>query len=331
MDARCDLVRASVLGVISLLLAGCDGAGHASTGSTARERESAASLRVEPSPETRVATTLGGQRGRGQAYEVIGSEVWDVSDPVSHRDYQVFVALPSSYGEDVKRRYSVLYVTDADYAFPLIKQMARRLNGEGPEIEDFILVGLSYSKGDSGMDSRRRDYTPTTHGASGAPSEAVHGEAAAYVAYLRDQVLPFVAKRYRTDESRRLFLGHSYGSLLGTQILLREPQLFSGYILGSPSYWYDNHVMDTLESDFAATHKDLPAKVYMYIGQYEQRAHGKRYDMVTDAQAMVKTLRARRYPSLQIDLEVLNDEDHLSVAPRGFMHGLKALLADPAR
>jgi hypothetical protein len=45
----------------------------------------------------------------------------------------------------------------------------------------------------------------------------------------------------------------------------------------------------------------------------------------------VRALEARRYPSLRIELEVLNDEDHLSVAPRGFMHGLKALLADPAR
>ncbi|MGE8289654.1 MAG: alpha/beta hydrolase, partial [Stenotrophomonas sp.] len=83
------------------------------------------------------------QRGGGQPYEVIGSEVWDVPDPVSARVYQVFVALPAGYAENPDRRYPVLYVTDADYAFPLIRQMARRLNVEGPRIEDFILVGLS--------------------------------------------------------------------------------------------------------------------------------------------------------------------------------------------
>jgi predicted alpha/beta superfamily hydrolase len=315
------------LALVGLALAGCDGAADAPSKQASVQADQPHSAPATPTS----AMASGGQRGGGLPYEVAGSEVWDVPDPVSHRDYQIFVALPSGYGEEVNRRYPVLYVTDADYAFPLIRQMARRLNGEGPELEDFILVGLSYAKGDSGMDSRRRDYTPTEHGASGAPGEAVHGQGAAYAAYLRDQVLPFVAKRYRTDESRRLFLGHSYGSLLGTQILLREPQLFSGYILGSPSYWYDNHVMATLESDVAATHRDLPAKVYMYIGQYEQRSHGKRYDMVSDAQRMVRALEARRYPSLRIELEVLNDEDHLSVAPRGFMHGLKALLADPAR
>ncbi len=36
-----------------------------------------------------------------------------------------------------------------------------------------------------------------------------------------------------------LFLGHSYGALLGTQILFTEPGMFNGYVLGSPSLWYD--------------------------------------------------------------------------------------------
>lgn len=48
------------------------------------------------------------------------------------------------------------------------------------------------------------------------------------------------------------------------------------------------------------------------------------------ANKLVQTLRARRYPSLQLELEVLNDEDHLSVAPRGITHGLKFLLGTKA-
>ncbi|CAE6697517.1 hypothetical protein CFBP6600_06880 [Xanthomonas arboricola pv. corylina] len=46
------------------------------------------------------------------------------------------------------------------------------------------------------------------------------------------------------------------------------------------------------------------------------------------ASKLVQTLRARRHPSLE--LEVLNDEDHLSVAPRGITHGLKFLLGTKA-
>lgn len=276
----------------------------------------------------------GWQRGEGQPYEVAGSEVWSVPDPVSGRDYQVFVALPPSYDEQPERRYPVLYVTDADYAFPLIRQISRRLNVEGPRVEEFILVGLSYAKGEGGMQSRRRDYTPTPNGPSNAPADAVHGGGAEYIGYLREQVLPFVAGRYRSDESRRLFLGHSYGGLLGAQILLSEPAMFSGYVLGSPSFWYDRRHMERFEAAYAAGHDDLPASVYMYVGQYEAMKPGdpryaREVDMVADARRMERALRSRGYPSLEVRLDVLNDEDHLSVAPRGFTLALDRLLGQP--
>lgn len=268
------------------------------------------------------------QRGEGSPYEVLGSEVWDVPDPVSGRNYQVFVALPAGYAENPDKRYPVLYVTDADYAFPLVWQMARRLNVEGRKIEDFILVGLSYAKGEGGMQSRRRDYTPTANGPSSSPADAVHGGASDYITYLETQALPFVAKRYRSDESRRMLLGHSYGALLGTQVLLERPQLFSGYILGSPSYWFDKHEM---ERRLAAADKpaEFSARAYMYVGEYESVQHGGDADMVIDTQRMIGLLGARGGQALELKLDVLNDEDHLSVAPRGFMHGLKYLLAAP--
>ncbi|WP_293697425.1 MULTISPECIES: alpha/beta hydrolase [unclassified Sphingopyxis] len=271
------------------------------------------------------------QRGEGLPYEISDTQVWDVPDPVSGRTYQVFVALPPSYGEQPDRRYPVLYVTDADYAFPVIKQIGRRLNVERPTVEEFILIGLSYAKGEGGMQSRRRDYTPTPNGPSTAPADAEHGKAAAYAAYVRDQVLPFVAKRFRTDERRRLFLGHSYGALLGSEILFSEPRLFDGYILGSPSFWYDRHHMAAREKAYAAKHKDLPARVYMYIGEYEEMRPGdpryaKDVNMVTDTQTMDRALRSRNYPSLRLETEVLGDEDHVTVAPRGFTRGLKYLL-----
>jgi len=222
----------------------------------------------------------------------------------------------------------VLYVTDADYAFPVLRQVGRRL---GSSVQEFILVSVSYAVGEEGMPSRRRDYTPTANGAEGAPEDAEHGGGAAHAAYLRDQVLPYVAQRFRTDETQRLFLGHSYGALLGTQILLSEPSLFSGYVLGSPSYWFDQHVMERMEQASAATLKDMPAKVYFYIGEYEAKRVGDpRYlqddDMVEDARRMERTLRGRGYPSLVMRLDVLNDEDHLSIAPRGFTLGLRYLL-----
>jgi len=274
------------------------------------------------------------QSGNGRPYEIADSEVWDVPDPVSKRGYQVFVALPPSYATQPQRTYPVLYVTDADYAFPIIRQLARRLNVEGPQIEEFILVGLSYGKGEDGGFSRKRDYTPTPNGPSTASPDSIHGQAQAYQQYLRDQVKPFINARYRAAPARALFLGHSYGALLGTQILFTEPGMFSGYILGSPSLWYDKRHALKLEASYARQNQDLKANVYLYVGAYEALRKGDpRYnqtvDMVADNRALEAALQSRKYPNLKLKSAVLNDEDHLSVAPRGFTQGLKYLL--PAR
>lgn len=266
------------------------------------------------------------QQGGGSPYVLTGTEVWDVPDPVSKRGYQVFVGLPASYGKEPNRRYPVLYVTDAGYAFPVIREIGRRLNFERAVIQEFILVGLSYANGEDPMQSRRRDYTPTSNGPRDAPPGTVFGQSLAYQAYLRDRVMPFITQHYRTNPQRALFLGHSYGSLLGAQILFTNPSMFSGYILGSPSLWYDKRHIFGVEAKYAAQHRDLPAKVYMYVGQYESPRYNREAEMVGDNRELEARLKKRKYPSLALKSDVLNDEDHVSVAPRGFTHGLKYLL-----
>jgi len=242
------------------------------------------------------------------------------------------VQLPPSYAAESDRRYPVLFVTDADYAFPVIRQLGRRLNLDGPAIVEFILVGLSYPKGENGVVSRNRDYTPTANGPRRA-SSTVHGGGSAYQAYLKTEVLPFVDTRFRTDPSRRILLGHSYGALLALQILFTEPELFSGYALGSPSIWFDQRHVLQMEADYAARRTDLDADVFVYIGEFEGHGptpqHTTGPDMVADVATLEATLRSRNYPGLTLGSEVLNDEDHLSVAPRGFTRALFALL--PAR
>lgn len=76
------------------------------------------------------------------------------------RDYQRFVSLPAGYGLDPVRRYPVLFTADADYGFPLLRSIAKRVGDHGKGLQDFILVGLSYAQGDSPTISRNRDYTP---------------------------------------------------------------------------------------------------------------------------------------------------------------------------
>lgn len=264
-------------------------------------------------------------------YVLDGTQVLPVPDPVSGRQYEIFVNLPAGYDREPQRRYPVLYITDADYGFPLIRSIARRINLDGPVTQDFILVGLSYAKGEEPMASRRRDYTPSERRGAGAPKEAVHGGGLAYQVYLKGTVLPFVDTRFRTEPEHRVFMGHSYGGLLGAQILLTEPDLFKSYILGSPSLWFDKSAILKLDADYAASHKDLTADVFFYVGAFEatkpgDRRYNRSTDMVKDLAEFQARLKAHHYPGLRLRSEVLAGENHLTVFPPGFTRGLIATL-----
>lgn len=279
-------------------------------------------------------------------YALPNTLVHPLPDPVSGRRYEVWIDLPpgmpakgpnGANGADLPLRPAV-FVTDAPYAFPMVRALRNRVGQRGQNLADFIVVGLAGPAEESAVDMRSRDYTPTNPLLNpnrsskhyGAPG---YGGGAAYLKYLAELAIPAVSERYRIDPKRRVILSHSYGALLAAQILFERPELFSHYILGSPSLWFDRRVMFQRESEYAAAHKDLAANVFQYVGAYEAVAPGPRFnkdaDLVADALRFQSMLRKRRYRSLRIESHVLAGEDHLTVAPVGATQGL--LWALPGR
>ncbi len=258
-------------------------------------------------------------------YTLKGTDVVVMPKTHLNKQYEVYVVLPPDY-EATDKRYPVMYVTDTDYAFPLVRSIASRIAVHGVGVEPFILVGLSYAKGDTATESRNRDYTMGRFEVDPkVPTK--YGMAQHYMDYLTTTVFPTVEANYRINTRRRIFVGHSYGSLLGLQALLTQPKLFSHYILGSPSLWYDKRLVFDLEQRYAKQHKEMPAKVRFYIGSYETLNPGKpRYssenDMVGDMRRFVAQLRSHQYRGLDVDSMVLDDEDHATVFPAVISRGI---------
>ncbi|WIT13026.1 alpha/beta hydrolase-fold protein [Paucibacter sediminis] len=259
------------------------------------------------------------------SYQLERTEVHALRAIALQRDYQLFVSLPAGYGLDPARRYPVLFTADADYGFPLLRSIAKRVGDHGRGLQEFILVGLSYAQGDSPTISRNRDYTPAPR-----PGQAmVYGGAEPYRRYLAEQVLPYVAEHFRADMGQLSFLGHSYGALLGCHILLSSPSLFQRYILSSPSLWYEDHLMFKRARARLAAQGELPAEVLLLAGALE-RPQGSRTegdDIAGDIRRFETLLKAARPPGLRVQSQVIADEDHLSVAPSAYTRGLRWALA----
>ena len=244
---------------------------------------------------------------------------------------------------------AVLYVGDANGMFASAVDIVRFMQLSA-QLPPMLVVGIGYRLGVVGetIQVRTRDLTPTSDASYTEifPDQTRTGGAPRFLAFIRDELQPWVHSRYRIDAVDSAFFGHSLGGLFATYVLLTEPATFPRYGIRSPSLWWDDDMMFGYEARYAATHDDLPAKVFFAVGEYEdhdgrqreasrlpadERAKaGLRYiDMVADTERMVASLRARNYPSLEIDSVILPGEFHVTVQHVNLSRALRYLFDAP--
>lgn len=259
-------------------------------------------------------------------YAVPRSAVHEIS--AGDRVYRLYVATPPGYSspENAARKYPVVYLNDGELFFlaaagePLLSYYNRT-------IAETILVGVSYAVGEDPIASRQRDYTPVRDDAI----SHVTGGAKEYLDVFKTAIIPAIESEYRTDPSRRILAGHSFGALFGLYALFAEPDLFSDYILISPSLWYASHALAGIEARYAAAHSDLEARVYLAAGDLEGPAGGlKAIDMVNDENAFASRLRSRNYQGLILRDEVLGPGvNHSTAFTHAYLRALEWM--SPAR
>jgi uncharacterized protein len=248
------------------------------------------------------------------------SLLFPIRSTTLNRTYDVHVKLPPQYdeAEQASIRYPVLYLNDATYNFQVAAGITH-LPMNAQTIENVIVVAIGYSHGDSGDDSRTRDYTPTENAAFRKQT----GGARSYLQFIEWEIIPLIESQFRADPKRRAYAGHSLGGLFGAYVLLKKPQLFRHYILSSPSFWFDSHVIEKIEQAYADSHRDLDASVYVAIGGLEQPRTGKvRYDMVQDVLDFETRLASHRYPSLMLRAVVIDGANHETAFPTALMNGI---------
>lgn len=152
---------------------------------------------------------------------------------------------PEDYNEtDIS--YPVLYMPDGGIEgedFPHIANTIAELV-KNKSIPPIILVGIANT-------DRRRDltgfseteydkqYAPQTDGAKN------------YRAFISNELLPEIGKRYRITEKKGL-VGESLAGLFVVETLFLTPDLFDFYIAMDPSLWWNNkHLTNTAKADLA--------------------------------------------------------------------------------
>jgi predicted alpha/beta superfamily hydrolase len=163
----------------------------------------------------------------------------------------VDVWLPPSYGTDPQRRYPVLYMHDGQNLFDPalsytgidwgVDEAMTQLVAAG-QAREAIVVGIWNTP------LRGLEYTPRAPAAIAQAGGKLANEAPAdrllsdgYVAFLVDELKPFIDAQYRTLPGRddTYIMGSSLGSLISLYAVAQHPQVYGG--VGAVStHWPNN-------------------------------------------------------------------------------------------
>jgi predicted alpha/beta superfamily hydrolase len=177
-------------------------------------------------------------------------EIVDFESRVFGNTRKLRIWLPSGYDDPGNRdhSYPVLYLNDGQNLFDggtaafgrewKADETATELQRTG-RAQAVVIVGI-----DNTGRQRAREYLPWPDDSYSPPEPDPQGRH--YAQFLSNEVLPFVEQRYRVARQRegRALGGSSYGALITMHVALTRPELFSRFLLESPSFYVDSaHIL----------------------------------------------------------------------------------------
>ncbi|MCB0631960.1 MAG: alpha/beta hydrolase [Lewinella sp.] len=220
------------------------------------------------------------------------------------------INLPQTY--DASRSYPVLYLLDGslneDFLHICGLVQFFNLQFKTPE---FIIVGIANV-------DRQRDFTYPTDLEDLKKDLPTAGHSAAFIQFLEKELQPYIEKTYSTNGTKYL-IGQSLGGLLATEVLLKNTDLFTHYLIVSPSLWWDDESMLKQAASLFAQQQFKQLYVYISVGK------GERPVMRRDAKKLYEVLKTAKRPGLTLDFNLMKKENHATILHNSIYEGLLEL------
>ena len=240
------------------------------------------------------------------------TEVRQLESTATGRSYDIYVRLPDDYTQDQKQKYPVIYSLDGQWDFKMLDSIYGGLHYDG-FIPEIIIVGITYSGENADYEAlRAMDYTPVQDAYFQGS-----GDAPLFFAFLKEQLIPFIETNYRADPSQRILMGSSFGGTFTLYAMFTEPTLFTGYLAASPAVPFGNRFAFKQEADYAKSHKDLPVRLFLCVGEVESL----RYPV----EDFMQILQERNYTGLVMETQTISGEGHASNKPEAYNRGIRFL------
>ncbi len=167
---------------------------------------------------------------------------------------------------------------------------------------------------------RRRDLVGPTTIADEIKVAPHAGGADKFRAFLRDELKPLIAKRYRTTGESAL-IGESLAGLFVVETFLVEPTLFDSYIAASPSVWWNEQTV--IRGAAARLGNWTAGARTLYVATADETAMQEGVEILTTA------LRITHPAGVTWTYEPMPQEHHSTIFPTAALHGIRYVFGIP--
>jgi enterochelin esterase-like enzyme len=214
----------------------------------------------------------GGGGGNPVSPDTVGSaELRVITSSVNGTSYPLRIYLPPANAGN-RADLPVVYALDGDWWYDQLVSIAT--SSRSP----FIVVAIGNNA------NRAIDYVPQN---SCTPSG---GGQAAYLDFIRSDLIPFIESNFGGSPNRRALLGHSHGGSFVFYALFAEragTHHFSAYLSSDSSIGCMPQTVEAWEAAYAAAEADLPIRLHVSHagnnpnGEFAQRIQNRGYPRLT--------------------------------------------------
>lgn len=216
------------------------------------------------------------------------------------------IYLPEGYHRDSS--YPVIYLLDgaADEDFIHVSGLVQFYTFPWVNVlPHSIVVGIANV-------DRRRDFTFPTTIEKDKKDFPTTGASDKFIRFIEKELQPYINQSFKTTGTNML-IGQSLGGLVATEILFKKPQLFSQYVIVSPSLWWDKESLLNLQP----AKLEKKTSVYIAVG-----TEGK--IMEDDAKALYELLKVKT-SSLSLKFDFISNKMHGNIFHQAVANALEFL------
>ena len=147
----------------------------------------------------------------------------------------ITIYYPKDYTSDKIEKHSVLYLLDGDQNLESVKASVNYLiDKKFSRLPNLVVVAISNT-------DRTRDLTPklSNNQDNRSSSYPNSGGLENFTSFLEEELVPHINQKI-DNSGFNILVGHSFGGLATTHIMMNKPNLFNAFFMIDPSYWWDN-------------------------------------------------------------------------------------------